>query len=44
MNNQQVVLDFLDAFGTYDPDKFFPFMTDDPTWRVFLLPGALAPA
>ena len=35
MSNQQMVLDFLEAFGTYDPEKFLPFMTDDPTWRVF---------
>jgi limonene-1,2-epoxide hydrolase len=35
MNNRQLVLDFLEAFATHDPDKFFPFMTDDPTWRVF---------
>jgi uncharacterized protein len=34
-SNQQVVLDFLDAFATYDPDQFLRFMTDDPTWRVF---------
>ena len=35
MSNQQIVLDFLDAFASYDPDKFLHFMTDDPTWRVF---------
>jgi uncharacterized protein len=35
VSNQQTVLDFLDAFATYDPDKFLHFMTDDPTWRVF---------
>ncbi len=34
-SNQQIVLDFLEAFGTYDPDKFLHFMSDDPTWRVF---------
>ena len=34
-SNRQFVLDFLEAFGTYDPDKFLHFMTDDPTWRVF---------
>lgn len=34
-SNQQLVLDFLDAFATYDPDQFLHFMTDDPTWRVF---------
>ncbi len=35
LTNQEIVLDFLEAFATYDPDKFLPFMTDDPTWRVF---------
>jgi ketosteroid isomerase-like protein len=35
VTNTQIVLDFLEAFATYDPDKFLPFMTDDPTWRVF---------
>jgi hypothetical protein len=34
-SNQQIVLDFLEAFGTYDPEKFLHFMSDDPTWRVF---------
>lgn len=34
-SNQQIVLDFLEAFGTYDPDKFLSFMTEQPTWRVF---------
>ena len=35
LTNQEIVLEFLEAFATYDPDKFLHFMTDDPTWRVF---------
>jgi ketosteroid isomerase-like protein len=33
--NRRLALDFLDAFATYDPARFLPLMTDDPTWRVF---------
>jgi ketosteroid isomerase-like protein len=35
MDNRELVLAFLEAFGTFEPDKFVHFMTDDPTWRVF---------
>jgi ketosteroid isomerase-like protein len=35
MDNRELVLAFLEAFGTFQPDKFLHFMTDDPTWRVF---------
>src|SRR5439155_26009534 len=33
--NLLLVLEFLDAFGTHDPGRFLPLMSDDPTWRVF---------
>jgi uncharacterized protein (TIGR02246 family) len=33
--NRLLVLEFLDAFATHDPDRFLPLMSDDPTWRVF---------
>jgi uncharacterized protein (TIGR02246 family) len=33
--NRRLALEFLDAFATYDAERFLPLMSDDPTWRVF---------
>ena len=33
--NRGAALAFLEAFGSRDPERYLPFLSEDPTWRVF---------
>ena len=32
--NKQIVLDFLDAFTTFDAERYEPFLAEDPVYQV----------
>ena len=34
-SHRDAALAFLDAFGSGDPQRYLPFLSDEPTWRVF---------
>jgi ketosteroid isomerase-like protein len=30
--NRELVLEYMDAFATFDPDRYFPYLVDDPVY------------
>jgi ketosteroid isomerase-like protein len=30
--NRALVLEYMDAFATFDPDRYFPYLTEEPTY------------
>lgn len=30
--NRALVLEYMDAFATFDPDRYFPYLAEDPTY------------
>ena len=30
--NRALVLEYMDAFGTFDPEQYFPYLVDDPVY------------
>ena len=32
--NRALVLEYMDAFGTFDPDIYFPYLAENPTYRA----------
>jgi ketosteroid isomerase-like protein len=33
-NNKALVLEYMAAFGTFDPDAYFPYLADNPTYMA----------
>ena len=32
--NKALVLEYMEAFGTFDPDVYFPYLAENPTYRA----------
>lgn len=32
--NRALVLEYMEAFGTFDPDTYFPYLAENPTYRA----------